>query len=106
MSYGFDNDTAALDTVKLPMPKPRETAPAAAPPPQVLQAAADLGFVSREVNARRKPGPKRKEPQDKITVTGPKRIMDRLKAYCDSMGGVSYCDGIEALLDQVEKTRA
>lgn len=111
MSYGFDNNTAAaqsapLDTVRLPTPKAREAAPLAAPMPQVLQAAAELGFVSRDVVARRKPGPKRKEPQDKITVTGPKRIMDRLKAYCDSKGGVSYCDGIEALLDAVQKTKA
>jgi hypothetical protein len=107
MSYGFDNNSApALDAVKLPTPKPREAAPVAAPAPQVLQAAAELGFVSREVSARRKPGPKRKEPQDKITVTGPKRVMDRLKAYCDRIGGVSYCDGIEALLDDLEKTKA
>lgn len=106
MNYGFDNDAPALDAVKLPTPKPRESAPATAPAPQVLQAAAELGFVSREVSARRKPGPKRKEPQDKITVTGPKRVMDRLRAYCDRMGGVSYCDGIEALLDDLDKTKA
>lgn len=111
MSYGFDNSAATaesvpLDTVRLPTPKARETAPVAAPMPQVLQAAAELGFVSRDVSARRKPGPKRKEAQDKITVTGPKRIMDRLKAYCDAKGGISYCDGIEALLDAVQKTKA
>lgn len=102
MSYGF-NDSPALDTIKLPTAtKAPEAKPLVAPMPQVLQAGAELGFVPREVNTRRKPGPKRKEPQDKITVTGPKRIMDRLKAYCDRMGGVSYCDGIEALLDKVE----
>jgi hypothetical protein len=103
MSYGFDK---TMDTVRLPKlrenpPQKPATAPTMAP---VLQAAQELGFVSREVSTRRKPGPKRTEPQDKITVTGPKRVMDRLKAYCDRMGGVSYCDGIQALLDDAEKS--
>lgn len=103
MSYGFDKP---MDAVQLP--KLREKAldkPAAAPAmTTVLQAGAELGFVSREVSARRKPGPKRTEPQDKITVTGPKRVMDRLKAYCDKQGGISYCDAIETLLDGAEQS--
>jgi len=70
-----------------------------------LQAGAELGFVSREISSRRKPGPRRTEPQDKITVTGPKRVLDRLKAYSDAIGGVSYCEAIEALLDGVEQSR-
>ena len=41
-----------------------------------------------------------------IDAEGYLRVTDRLKAYCDRMGGVSYCDGIEAMLDELEKGRA
>ncbi|MFB2553804.1 hypothetical protein [Ensifer soli] len=106
MSYGFDKPVT--DTVKLPPQRqkaPEAAAPAVEPAPdlsKVLQAGQSLGFVSRDVHARRKPGPKRKEAQDKISVTGPKRVIERLKAYCDANGGQSYCEAIEALLDTVE----
>lgn len=96
MSYGFDNNPVA--TVKLPT-QPRDIPVNKPAIESVLQAGAELGFVSREPTARRKPGPRRVEAQDKITVTGPKRIIDRLKAYCDANGGMSYCDAIADLLD-------
>lgn len=105
MKYGFDESTpAATDTVKLPpmRQKAAETIPAAAPMARVLQAGAELGFVSRDTTDRRRPGPKRKEPQDRVSIAGPKRVLDRLKAYCDREGGVSYCEAISALLDIAE----
>lgn len=99
MSYGFDK---AAEPLKLP-----QQAPAKAPEPTnlagVLQAGSALGFVTRDGAARRKTGPKRTEPQDKITIAGPKRIIDRLKAYCDREGGLSYHAAIEALLDEAGK---
>lgn len=96
MSYGFGEKTTGV--VQLPQ-QPREAAPAKPAMSQVLQAGAELGFVSREAATRRKPGPRRIEAQDKITVTGPKRVIDRLKAYCDAKGGISYCEAIAELLD-------
>ncbi len=98
-SYGFDKP---LESVKLPQPTaPKQPEPANMA--SVLQAGSSLGFVSREASPRRKTGPKRTEPQDKITIAGPKRIIDRLKAYCDREGGITYHAAIEALLDTVEK---
>jgi hypothetical protein len=96
-NYGFGAKVTA-DTVKLPQssPKPATPAPDMA---GVLQNGQELGFVPRETSSRRKPGPKRTEAQDKITVTGRKRTIDRLKAYCDREG-VSYCEAIERLLDK------
>lgn len=102
MSYGFPKDDApATDTVKLPPVKarPAERAPDIA---RALQAGQELGFVPRDIVTRRKPGPKRKEAQDRLTMTGPKRIIDRLKAYSDKEG-LSYCEAIEALLDSADK---
>lgn len=96
-NYGFGAKVTA-DTVKLPKSSPKPAAPA---PDMagVLQSGQELGFVPRETSTRRKPGPKRTEAQDKITVTGRKCVIDRLKAYADQMG-VSYCDAIETLLDK------
>ena len=99
MTYGFDKP---LETLKLPQqvaPKKAEAVDMSS----VLQAGSSLGFVSREATARRKTGPKRTEPQDKVTIAGPKRIIDRLKAYCDRQGGIAYHTAIEAMLDAVEK---
>lgn len=99
MTYGFDKP---LETVKLPQQVASKKAEAV-DMSSVLQAGSSLGFVSREATARRKTGPKRTEPQDKITIAGPKRIIDRLKAYCDRQGGIAYHTAIEAMLDAVEK---
>jgi hypothetical protein len=58
------------------------------------------GFISRQSKAsRRRPGPKRTEPQGKITVTGPQRIIDALQARSDALGGVPYWQVIEELLE-------
>ncbi|MGF0540745.1 hypothetical protein ACQQ2Q_22370 [Agrobacterium sp. ES01] len=104
MSYGFNKtDSGAVGTGTVKLPPVQRTEKPAADISRVLQAGQDLGFVSRDAGTRRKPGPKRKEPQDRLTVTGPKRIIDRLKAYCDANGGASYCEAIEALLDGTEK---
>lgn len=102
MKYGFDQ--SPTETIKLPPVRTKPAEPAA-DMSRVLQAGQELGFVSREglgADARRKPGPKRKEAQDKIGIAGPKRIIDRLKAYCDRTG-LTYCDAIDTLLDGAEK---
>lgn len=101
MSYGFNDKAATMNTVKLPQ-KRTEVAKQSPDMARVIQSGQELGFVSRDASTRRKPGPKRTEPQDKITVTGRKRVIDRLKAYSDQMG-LSYCDAIEALLDGAGK---
>lgn len=96
MSYGFDKP---LDTVKLPTPAvPKKAEAENVDISNVLQASRTLGFVSREATARRKTGPKRTEPQDKLTIAGPKRTLDRLRAFCDANGGISYHEAIERLL--------
>lgn len=108
-NYGFgkDNQPSAASGLKLPPQAPRAAPPATVPIEQLMQVGAEHGFVSREPVASsatsRKPGRRRTEPQDKISVTGPKRIIDRLKAYCDKMGEPSYCTAIERLLDMAEK---
>lgn len=99
MSYGFgDNDSA------ITLPKSIEKK--ATRPVNVIdvaEAGKKLGFVSREGQGRRKPGPKRAEPQSKLTLTGPERVLKRFQAYCDESGGVAYWQAIENLLDDAEQ---
>ena len=99
MKYGFD---APNEVVKLPQPTQQRVLAPSPDMSRVLQAGAELGFVSREAAPmRRKTGPKRTEPQDKITIAGPKRVIDRLKAHCERLG-VPYHEAIDALLEQAE----
>jgi hypothetical protein len=48
---------------------------------------------------RLKPGPKRKEPQDKISIPGPKRVVDALRTFC-SMRDRTLWQGLELLLEE------
>lgn len=78
-------------------PVPKEAVLAA------VKAGQGQGFVSRQTQVdapRRKPGPRRTEPQDKLMLTGPKRVLDRLREEADSMGGVPYWQALEALLNR------
>ncbi len=99
--YGFGDKT---DPIKLPVGQGASKSKASKD--EIEQAAAagrELGFVSRQATSKRKPGPKRTEPQGKVTLTGPQRIIDRLQARCDALGGVPYWQAIEAMLDNTEE---
>lgn len=56
-----------------------------------------LGFVAREPNQRRKPGPRRTEAQDKVSIPGPKRVTDAFRAYCTAEN-LTLWQGLEQLL--------
>ena len=116
MKYGFNDDTpiSTQEAPKEPRGKTiqlgatRQQVKAPPPPAAELSAVAELGkaagLVSRQAGTnRRKPGPKRKEAQGKLTLTGPQRVLDRLQACCDEMGGVPYWQAIEALLDKAKR---
>lgn len=101
MKYGFNDKT---DAVKLPSQAAQRKPEPAPDFARIRQTGAELGFVPRDAApARRKTGPKRTEPQDRVTITGPKRVLDRLKAYCDQRGGISYHEALEILLDQADR---
>ena len=94
--YGFGGG------IKLP-----KTTPTQKPRPKVdgsslkdaVKAGADLGFVSREATTRLKPGPKRKEAQDKVSIPGPKRVVDDFRAFC-STHDLTLWQGLELLLEE------
>ncbi|MDD7973585.1 hypothetical protein, partial [Roseinatronobacter alkalisoli] len=62
-----------------------------------VTAGSALGFVSREPAAKRKPGPKRREPQDKVSIPGPKRVIDEFRAFCTEQN-VTLWEGLNMLL--------
>jgi hypothetical protein len=102
MSYGFDDEDEAIE---LPKPKIKKAKSVVAPDikKKIEKTGENLGFVSRTASKRRKPGPRRKEPQDKITLTGPKRVLDLLRQRSEEEGGVPYWQVLEDYLERPEK---
>jgi len=94
--YGFG------DRIDLP-----KSIPATKPRPQVddnalneaVKAGNNLGFVNREPLTRLKPGPKRKEAQDKVSIPGPKRVVEEFRAFCSSRNFTLW-QGLEFLLEE------
>ncbi|MCV6547751.1 MAG: hypothetical protein OIF56_10795 [Cohaesibacter sp.] len=103
MSYGFNKSEHSPDpAITLPAPK-KEKPDSRQAVSKALDAGKKLGFVSRQTQTRRKPGPRRTEAQGKLTLTGPQRVIERLQAYADSLGGVPYWQAVEKLLDEQER---
>lgn len=94
--YGF---SGGIDLPKTtPSPKPRSNVDSSSLN-DAVKAGADLGFVSREPMKRLKPGPKRKEPQDKVSIPGPKRVVEDFRVFCSSRS-LTLWQGLELLLDE------
>ncbi len=68
-----------------------------------IEAGRGLGFVSRDPVAvepepvRRKPGPRRRERQDRLSVSGPRRITGAFRAYCTRLG-LTHWEGLARLM--------
>ena len=71
---------------------------------EAVRAGNELGFVDRESPVRRKPGPKRTEPQDKVSIPGPKRVIDRYRDFCIEQD-VTLWRGLELLLSEQQGRR-
>ncbi|MDU9007007.1 hypothetical protein [Sedimentitalea todarodis] len=94
--YGFGGG------IELPKPSgPSKTRPKVEPDSveKAVEAGKSLGFVSREAFTRLKPGPKRKEPQDKVSIPGPKRVVDQFRAFCRERN-LTLWQGLELLLSE------
>ena len=94
--YGFDGG------IDLPNPsESSKTRPKAEPGSveKAVEAGKSLGFVSRDASTRLKPGPKRREPQDKVSVPGPKRVVDKFRAFCQDRD-LTLWQGLELLLSE------
>lgn len=96
--YGFSGGIDLPKTTPKPKPRPKVDGVSLS---EAVKAGADLGFVSREPSTRLKPGPKRKEPQDKVSIPGPKRVVDDFRAFC-SARNLTLWQGLELLLSQEE----
>lgn len=94
--YGFSGGIDLPKTAPAPKPRPKVDGSSLS---DAIKAGADLGFVNREVSTRLKPGPKRKEPQDKVSIPGPKRVVDNFRAFC-STRDLTLWQGLELLLEE------
>ncbi len=94
--YGFGGGIEL--PVTTPTPKRREPLDRQAVA-RAVEAGNELGFVSREPSKRLKPGPKRREPQDKVSIPGPKRVIDEFRSFC-AEEDITLWQGLELLLSQ------
>lgn len=94
--YGFGGgiELPKTDTVEKPRPKV-----GAENVEQAVHAGSELGFVSREPPTRLKPGPKRTEPQDKVSIPGPKRVINEFRTFCRAHD-LTLWQGLEYLLQR------
>ncbi len=94
--YGFNSGIDLPKTTPKPKPRPKVDSSSLS---EAVKAGEGLGFVSREPSTRLKPGPKRKEPQDKVSIPGPKRVVDEFRTFC-STRNLTLWQGLELLLSQ------
>lgn len=96
MSYGFDDSDETIELPSVSKNKPQKKQPPAPTDKAKLEQTGErLGFVSRRVTKRRRPGPRRTEEQDKLTLTGPKRVLDLLRQKSEEMDGAPYWQVLE-----------
>lgn len=83
------------------LPSSNRTKPRAVPDlsaiKEAVEAGSELGFVSREPSEKRKPGPKRSEPQGKVSIPGPKRVIDEFRMFCNDKD-ITLWEGLDMLL--------
>lgn len=93
--YGFEGGIELPKTSASAKPRPKIEAQNVE---KAVQAGSALGFVSREPSARLKPGPKPKEPQGKVSIPGPKRVVDEFRSFCRA-NDMTLWQGLEYLLE-------
>jgi hypothetical protein len=98
--YGFGGGIELPKNSTPDKPRPTVTAENVQ---KAVQAGVEQGFVSREPSNRLRPGPKRTEPQDKVSIPGPKRVVDDFRNYCRAHN-LTLWQGLEYLLER-EKGR-
>lgn len=91
--YGFGG---GIQLPKIDSPKPRLALDQDALK-EAVEAGTTLGFVNREPTGKRKPGPKRTEAQDKVSIPGPKRVIDQFRGFCTQQN-VTLWEGLDILL--------
>lgn len=91
--YGFGG---GIELPKIDSTKPR-LVPDQSALKGAIEAGATLGFVNREPTTKRKPGPKRTEAQDKVSIPGPKRVIEQFRTFCSEQD-VTLWEGLEILL--------
>lgn len=104
-NYGFGKTPTQDLKVELPTrPKKEQTSVSKADIARLAKAAEQTGYVDRSPTKRRKPGPKQREEQDRIMMTGPKRVLQEFRQLCDDKEQ-SYWEGLEDLMVAFKQDR-
>ena len=129
LDFGGDEEAEAPPAPALPL-KPTKRAPIDASLARVAaQHGRAAGFVRREApsvdtpsklpqkapeakveaaatevpsSMRKRPGRPRREAQTRVSLAGPVRVIERFQRYCLENGDITYWQGVEQLLDELE----
>ena len=69
---------------------------------ELAKAGEQLGYVNRDPVKARRPGPKRKEPQDKLTINGPARVIQAFRALGEP--NEALWETLEKLVNQAKES--
>lgn len=110
--YGFpDDEIVPPPAIDLPTPKPRTQKPEPALVAEAVKAGQELGFVPREPGptaaspslAARRGGRRKSEPQDKLLVAGPARVIEAFRDLCERENIPSYWLALEMLMERAKR---
>ncbi|MFG1298033.1 hypothetical protein V5F50_19765 [Xanthobacter sp. V13C-7B] len=111
--YGFpDDEIVPPPAIELPTPKPRTEKPAPALVAEAVKAGQELGFVPREPGSPSAPasglipkrgGRRKSEPQDKLLVAGPARVIEAFREFCEQENIRSYWLALEMLMERAKR---
>ncbi len=106
--YGFGEEEIA------PIALPKARRQSSRPEPEAVRASVEegraLGFVPREgapepaARAGRKPGRRKGEPKTQILISGPTRVLDAFRDYCEAEE-VAYWEAIERWLGDAARKK-
>lgn len=83
----------------------REASPdAAQTKPHQKAPEVEVGVVTVEASPsmRKRPGRPSREAQTRVSLSGPVRVIERFQRFCFENGDITYWQGIEQLLDNLE----
>ncbi len=94
--YGFGGDTVVLPP---PSPRRQRAEVDGTSLAQAVTAGHHLGFVPRDpMTEECRPRPRRREPRNRLTVSGPARVTQAFRNHC-ARRDVPFWEGLEELLE-------
>lgn len=76
------------------------------PPLKPSEAEVEAIAADTSPSMRKRPGRPRREAQTRVSLAGPVRVIERFQRFCLENGDITYWQGVEQLLDELEVSGA